>query len=474
MALKILRPEVLASKLAVERFQREARTTAKMHHPHIVPVFDAGQHGEHLFIASALIPGCTLATAIPEGGMEPGRAVRFTIQLVEALAYAHKQGVLHRDVKPANILLDAADTLYLMDFGLAGWTEQRGDRLTKLGAIVGTPSYVAPEQARGDLAEVGPAADLYSAGVVLYELLTGRVPFDGPVPAIVHQVLNTLPPPPSQYRPGLDAQLEAICLKTLAKKPAERFASGQEMGDVLRRWLLTQEALEKGLLGQEPPPQLPQSRPTPRRQPAPPTMGGEHRAASFLGGPQKTVVHTPGEKPPPSTLWADELSEPSPVETTGGRPGKHQRRSRTARLLRTGTVVGGVIGLAVLVMLFTWLLRPSPDATRDTREKGPPPPELQALADVAMPAGEVHLLNVSVQRNGCSVPLLVKIEGVRALAARDGNPFRHDLIWVSASGLAFPRTDRRPIPTNCGFTGGRTAGQPAGASSGGISLAEGS
>jgi len=240
IALKVLRPEALASPQAVERFQREARAAAKMHHPHIVPVHDAGPHGEQFFIASAFIPGCTLDSAIPEEGLGPGRAARFTLQLAEALAYAHKQGVLHRDVKAANIMLDDQDTLYLMDFGLAGWAEQASTRLTKAGTVMGTAAYMAPEQASGDVQQVGPAADLYSAGVVLFELLTGHVPFEGPLVAVVYNAVHTLPQPPSQCRPGLDPQLEAICLKALAKKPGERYTSGQEMAAALQEWLAGQ------------------------------------------------------------------------------------------------------------------------------------------------------------------------------------------------------------------------------------------
>src|SRR5205807_1426879 len=180
VALKVLRPEALSSPQAVERFRREARAAAKMHHPHIVPVYDAGEHQGQHFIASAFIHGRTLASAIPEDGLHPRRAAHLAAELAEALAYAHEQGVLHRDVKPANALLDGDDTLYLADFGLAGWAGQAGSRLTQAGSVMGTPAYIAPEQALGDTPHVGPAADQYSAGVVLYELLTGQVPFGGP------------------------------------------------------------------------------------------------------------------------------------------------------------------------------------------------------------------------------------------------------------------------------------------------------
>jgi len=241
VALKVLRPEALASPQAVERFQREARAAAKMHHPHIVPVHDAGQHGEKFFIASAFIRGRTLDAAIPEEGLDQHRAAQLTLQLAEALAYAHQHGVLHRDVKPANIMVDDQDTLYLMDFGLASWAEQASTRLTQAGAVMGTPAYMAPEQASGEVNQVGPAADLYSAGVVLYEVLTGRVPFEGPRRAVIYNAIHTSPQPPSQVRSGLDPRLEAICLKAMAKKPGERYASGQEMAAALKEWLLGQQ-----------------------------------------------------------------------------------------------------------------------------------------------------------------------------------------------------------------------------------------
>src|SRR5579884_2181539 len=150
VALKMLRQETLASPQAVERFRREAKAAARMLHPNIVPVHDAGQHGNDFYIASAFIAGGTLSAQVPEKGMEPTRAVGLVVQLLDALAYAHSQGVLHRDVKPDNCLVDDQGRLYLTDFGLAGWREQQRSRMTKLGAVLGTAAYMAPEQAKGD------------------------------------------------------------------------------------------------------------------------------------------------------------------------------------------------------------------------------------------------------------------------------------------------------------------------------------
>lgn len=243
IALKVLRRELLHAKNAVARLLREAKAAAKMHHPHIVPVYDAGQIGGRYYIAAAYIPGENLANCIPPEGMDPRRAARIVSQLAQALGYAHRQGVLHRDVKPANAMLDEEDRVYLMDFGLAAWLEHEASaRLTTEGVAIGTPAFMAPEAAQ-HLVSMGPAADQYSAGVVLYQLLTGRLPFDGPPAALIYHLLHSPPPRPSEWRMDIDPVLEDIVMRTLAKQPADRFASCDEFSQALEMWLASQPPL---------------------------------------------------------------------------------------------------------------------------------------------------------------------------------------------------------------------------------------
>ncbi len=222
VALKVPNPGVMADAKRAERFLREAKAAANLRHPHIVPVFDAGQDGDTCYIASAFIDGKPLADTIEEKGTDFPRAARLARELADALAYAHDQGIVHRDVKPQNIMLDAHDRVHLMDFGLASRQDEAA-KLTNDGAVMGTPAYMAPEQAAGQKGEAQPAADQYAVGVVLYELLTGTVPFKGPAPVVIHNAIHVEPDSPRKHRPYIPKDLETICLKAMAKKPEQRY-----------------------------------------------------------------------------------------------------------------------------------------------------------------------------------------------------------------------------------------------------------
>ena len=173
VALKVPRQGVIKTAKGLERFLGEAKALARLRHPQIVPVYEAGCAGDRHYIAMALIEGCSLAERLAEGPLELHRAAEIVAELAEALAYAHSQGVVHRDVKPANIRLDAQGAVYLMDFGIA-YRPDSGEIPLPPGVILGTPAYVAPEQAQGGQTDVLPASDQYSFGVVLYELLSGQ------------------------------------------------------------------------------------------------------------------------------------------------------------------------------------------------------------------------------------------------------------------------------------------------------------
>ncbi len=236
VALKIAKPFAKDNRLGVERFLREATAAARLRHPYIVPVYDAGRDGDRYYIASAFIAGRTLEEAVAMNDLDYRRSTQIVLCLAEALRYAHGQGVVHRDVKPANVMLDEHGQPLLTDFGLAARPEHV-EKLTQIGAVLGTPLYTAPEQATGLNPEPSPVADQYSLGVLLFELLTGRPPFAG-TPDLLRFLHQDQPPPmPSQIKPDLPRDLEAICLRCLNKNPAERYADCRQLADALRRFL---------------------------------------------------------------------------------------------------------------------------------------------------------------------------------------------------------------------------------------------
>jgi tRNA A-37 threonylcarbamoyl transferase component Bud32 len=236
IALKVPRQGVIKSAKGLERFLGEAKALARLRHPQIVPVYEAGCVGDRHYMAMAVIEGCSLAQRITECPFEVHRGVELVAELAEALAYAHSHGVVHRDVKPANIRIDAQGIVYLMDFGIA-YRPDSGEIPLPPGVILGTPAYVAPEQAQGGQTDVLPASDQYSLGAVLYELLSGQPPFCGPPSYVIFHAIHHEPTPLHTIAPRVPRALSAICLKALAKRPEHRYASCADLAKDLRCWL---------------------------------------------------------------------------------------------------------------------------------------------------------------------------------------------------------------------------------------------
>ena len=227
VALKTPHFEQQPTPELLERFHREARAAATLRHPNICPVYDVGQIGETHYISMAYIDGNPLSAFIRSAKPQPERQILLVVRkLAQALFEAHEHGVVHRDLKPANIMIDKRSEPIIMDFGLARQlTAEKNIRITQSGMLLGTPAYMSPEQVDGDPDKVGPASDQFSLGVILYELLTGQLPFRGSLTAVMAQILTKETAPPTQLRPDLDPRIEAACLKMLAKDPAARFAS---------------------------------------------------------------------------------------------------------------------------------------------------------------------------------------------------------------------------------------------------------
>lgn len=237
VAIKMILRGDLASTSDLDRFRAEAEAAARLDHPSIVPVYEVGQQQGRPYFSMKYIRGRTLSQVLADGPLPPREAAKILAAVARAIHFAHSRGVLHRDLKPSNVILDEFDLPHVMDFGLAKQTNDAAS-LTKTGAVLGTPAYMAPEQAAGARGVVGPASDVYSLGVILYHMLTGRPPFQAASPVdTVLMVLEQDPVPPRVLNPKANRDLEMIALRCLQKPPDLRYATAEALASDLTAFL---------------------------------------------------------------------------------------------------------------------------------------------------------------------------------------------------------------------------------------------
>jgi formylglycine-generating enzyme required for sulfatase activity len=243
VALKMIRAVEHASPTERLRFQIETEAVARLQHPHIVQLYEVGEVRGQPFFSLEFCDGGTLGDRLKKQRPAPGEAAELIETLARAMHYAHLRGVVHRDLKPGNVLLQAhglqpvgLGVAKITDFGLAKRIDAEAREVSQSGVVMGTASYMAPEQAAGKVRDTGPSADVYALGALLYECLTGRPPFDGPQHVVLNRVLTEEPAPPSRLAPKVPRDLATICLKCLRKEPERRYASAEELADDLRRF----------------------------------------------------------------------------------------------------------------------------------------------------------------------------------------------------------------------------------------------
>ena len=245
VAVKVLPSQLAESREFAARFQQEARIIAKLEHPHILPVFDYGESDGVAYFVMRYLDAGTLRDKMEAGRPLPLDVIdKLFTQLTDALSYAHSHGIVHRDLKPANALIDAQGNVFLTDFGIAKLLESASPRLTQTDAIMGTPAYISPEQAQGN--PVDQRSDIYSLGIILYEMVTGSVPFTAETPlAVLFKHISDPLPPPSLVKPDIPTAIEQVLLKALAKDPKDRFATASEFMAAWKRALETKETVRR-------------------------------------------------------------------------------------------------------------------------------------------------------------------------------------------------------------------------------------
>ncbi|WP_437204650.1 serine/threonine-protein kinase [Planctomicrobium sp. SH664] len=237
VALKMVRSCEFATQQEVRRFYQEGQAAARLRHPHIVSVYDAGELHGIPYLVMSYVDGVTLADRLRQNRVELDQLVKWLVAVARAVGYLHREGIVHRDLKPANILIDAHSQPYVTDFGLAKLFFDDGER-TATGTVIGTPAYMAPEQAWGQPVDVTPGCDLYSLGAILYEMLTGKAPFAelNPFDQIL-RLREADPPRPRHLRADVPAELEQVCLRCLERNPQNRYATADLLADDLERFL---------------------------------------------------------------------------------------------------------------------------------------------------------------------------------------------------------------------------------------------
>jgi serine/threonine protein kinase len=230
VAVMVLLPQLADEPGFGKRFLREAGAAASLNHPNIVSVFDVGLEGGLHYIVTEYIDGRTLKSLLHENGqLQPDRAVQIAKAVCAALSFAHRLGIVHRDIDPGNIMITRSGEVKVMGFGVVRFTASA--LRTEMPTVLGTPEYLSPEQAQGDVGDF--QSDIYSLGIVLYEMLTGQVPFTGDSVTIAYKHVREDPEPPSRLAPRIPARLEAVVMKALAKNPAERYQTAEELSYAL-------------------------------------------------------------------------------------------------------------------------------------------------------------------------------------------------------------------------------------------------
>ncbi|MDY0020658.1 MAG: protein kinase [Anaerolineae bacterium] len=332
VAIKVLHPFLAEDEGFVTRFKREARIVATLRHPNIVQVydFDYNEEFEVYYMVMEYITGPTLKERLVDGPFEPKEAAAVAAAIADALDYAHRREMVHRDIKPANIMFTDEGQPVLTDFGIARMLSLTG--LTASGAMVGTPAYMAPEIATGQSGT--PLSDIYSLGVVLYQIATGRLPFEAEIPmTLVMKHINEPVPPPTQFAPDLPRPLEAVILKSLAKQPEARFATGAEMATALRQALELEAPafVESSRLASAPPTPAPASAPA--------------KAKPEKGKKKKKTEDE--EENPLLRTWPDKTKSMAD-KSTGKESGKARRKDQPAK---RHTLLRLVLILLIAVMV---------------------------------------------------------------------------------------------------------------------------